>query len=126
MIAATATLLALLASFRPASAENPPDPAFREQVVALAAKNDHAGIAKLVKQKKEDAIAWIVATCEKLANEPSDDGEKLAEALKGGWKEAALGEFAEREYKNLKELGPNRRDRNELKSRLDAVEDDLA
>jgi hypothetical protein len=127
MIAATHCLLALLSSLvPPGSTENPPDPAFKDQVVALAAKNDHAGIAKLVKQKKEDAIAWIVATCEKIANEPSDDAEKLAEALKAGWKEAALGEFAEREYKYFKEIGPNRRARNDLKDRLDAVEADLA
>jgi hypothetical protein len=57
MIAATACLLALLPSFAPAFPENPPDPAFKDQVLALAAKNDHAGVAKLVKQKKADAIA---------------------------------------------------------------------
>ena len=120
-----ATIPALFLAFAPSLPEEPPDPEFKAQVVAMAAKNDAAGIAKLVKQKKEDAVAWIVATCEELANNPSDELEKFAEALKAGWKDGPGGEFAEREYKNLKELGPNKRDRNELKERLDAVETDL-
>src|SRR5262245_24465744 len=115
MIAISVLLLALL----PAAPQGTPDPAFKEQILGLAAKNDHAGVAKLMKQKKEDSIAWVVATCEELANKPSDENEKFAELLKAGWKEGPGGEFAEREYKNLKELGPNRRDRNELKDRLD-------
>src|SRR5436190_745383 len=129
MIAATTLLLLPLLRAGPAGPENPrgtADPALKQQIVALAAKNDNAGVAKLMKSRKEDSIAWIVATSEEILNKPSEDGEKFAEILRNGWKEGVGGEFAEREYKNLKEMGPNRRDRNDLKARLDLVEADLA
>ena len=127
MIAVTfsALLVALSSSLPPAPVQGAPDPAFKDLVLAFAAKNDHSGVAKLMKSKKDDSVAWIVVTCESLAQKPNDADEKFAEALKAGWKEGIGGEFAEREYKAMKELGNNKRDRNGLMERLDAVLTDL-
>ncbi len=118
-------LSVLLLALSSVDSQGAPDPAFKDLVQGFAAKNDHTAVAKLMKSKKDESVAWIVVTCEALANKASDENEKFADVLKAGWKEGIGGEFAEREYKNLKELGKNLNDRNGLVDRLETVLADL-
>src|SRR5262245_33000984 len=102
-----------------------PDPTFKKELEKLAAQNDRAGMAKLVKTQTPVAVDWIVHTCESLVEHQDDAAEAFAKVLQEAWKAGMASEFAEREYTNLKNLGANRRDRNDLKARLDAISIDF-
>ena len=104
-----------------ASSQGAPDPAFKKELSKLAANNDKNGMAKLVKSQPAAAVTWIVVTCEGLADRPDEEAEAFAKVLQEAWKAGMASGFAEKEYQNLKGLGSNRRDRNDLKSRLDAT-----
>jgi hypothetical protein len=118
----TAPFLAVLAVL---SLQGPPDAALRQQLEKLAAAHDTDGMGKLVKSRMEDTIAWIVSTCEGLANRPDPDAEAFAQILKDAWKAGVATGFAEKEYSAMKGLGANRRDRNDLKGRLDTSQQEF-
>ena len=105
--------------------QSTPDPAFKKELEKLAAQNDRNGMAKLVKAQTANAVAWIVTTCESLADRPDDTAEAFAKVLQEAWKAGMATEFADREYQAMKNLGAHRRDRNELKARLDAVSNEF-
>lgn len=118
-------LVALLAGGPGSDDQGSPDPAFKKELSRLAAQNDRDGMAKLVKSQTAAAVAWIVATCEALADRPNDEQEAFVKVLQEAWKAGMGTEFAEREYQNLKNLGANRRDRNDLKARFDAASNEF-
>ncbi|MFN0008179.1 MAG: hypothetical protein ACKVXR_09750 [Planctomycetota bacterium] len=113
-------ILALLPAFQGA-----PDPAFKKELDKLAAQNDRNGMGKLVKAQTASAVAWIVSTCEALAEREDAEKEALVKVLEEAWKAGMATEFVQREYQALKGLGANRRDRNDLKSRLDQISIDF-
>jgi len=105
--------------------EGPPDAAFKKELSKLASQNDKSGMAKLVKSQTVAAVDWIVLTCESLADRPDEEQEAFFKVLQEAWKAGMGTNFAEIEYQNLKNLGANRRDRNDLKGRLDAASNEF-
>src|SRR5262249_60524949 len=103
-----------------ARAEGTADPALKQQFLKLAAAKDTDGLGKLAKSRFDDTVAWIVKTCEELAGRPADDTESFSQILRDAWKAGVGTGFADKEYNALKDLGSNRRDRNDLRERLEA------
>lgn len=101
-------------------AEGTADPALKQQFLKLAEAKDTEGLGKLAKSRLDDTVAWIVKTCEEFATRPSDETESFSKVLRDAWKAGVGTGFAEKEYDALKNLGANRRDRNDLRERLEA------
>jgi hypothetical protein len=118
-------LFVLLASLGPATVpstapvDGAPDPALKQEFLKLSAAKDTDGLGKLAKSRLADTVTWIVATCEQLAGRPADDTESFAAILREAWKAGIGTGFADKEYDALKNLGANRRDRNDLVKRLE-------
>lgn len=112
--------LALLPTFQAT-----PDAAFRKELEKLASQNDRSGMGKLVKAQTANAVAWVVATCESLADREDAEKEAFVKVLEEAWKAGMASEFVQREHQAMKSLGANRRDRNDLKSRLDQISIDF-
>jgi len=121
----TALLLPPGLPFQPALPSGKSDPALKKEFEKLASQNDTPGLGKLAKSRTDDTVAWIVETCETLANRSDPDAEAFAQILRDAWKAGIGSEFADREYEGMKNLGANRRDRNDLKDRFDASEKEL-
>jgi hypothetical protein len=120
-----ATLALSTATANAPLGEGTADPALKAQFQKLAAAKDTDGLGKLAKSRLDDTAAWIVVTCEEIAARPNDDAEAFATILKDAWKAGVGTGFAEKEYTAMKNLGANRRDRSDLKSRLDLAEQEL-
>src|SRR5262249_59150133 len=113
-------LIALFSLLGARSGEGTADPALKQQFLKLAAAEDTDGCGKLAKSRLDDTVAWIVKTCEELAGRPADDTESFSQILRDAWKAGVGTGFADKEYNALKDLGSNRRDRNDLRERLEA------
>lgn len=96
-----------------------PDAGFKTSLQKHAAQNNTDEMAKLVKSRLDDAIAWIVWTGEQIADRPSVEHEAFMRDLRAAWKAGMKSEFAEKEYEYFKNIGASRKDRNDLKARFD-------
>jgi hypothetical protein len=99
--------------------QGPPDANFKTQFQKLATQKNKDEMAKLVKSRLEDAIAWVTWTCEQIAAKPSDEHEAFMADLREAWTAGVKSTFADKEYEYFKNIGTHRKDRNDLKSRME-------
>src|SRR5262245_3736783 len=100
-------------------AQGPPDASFKTQFQKLAAQKNKDEMAKLVKSRLEDAIGWITWTCEQIAAKPSDEHEAFMADMREAWTAGVKSTFADKQYEYFKNIGTHRKDRNDLKARME-------